>query len=249
MVDQFTPLWVALKRFAQLLKRLLLSFASRCVRRLPWAFYEKLVKGGEALASRRKIIGAVIYRTFFGRITNKEVPLCGLKAGDHVIQIGVGSLPQTVLHLAELGASVEALDNDPAAVANASQYLRRFNRNGRISVRQADGLKVDCSAADAVWLSFVVDPKEEVLKRAFASLKEGGRLVYRNPVGLFSYLLPEPIVEPDSIAPSFPVKKVRYFPAMETVVITKAPHKAIAPGGQELSVSELGSEQMNDYSM
>jgi len=244
MVDRFTPLRIALKRFAQLLKRLLVSLASRCVRRLPWAFYEKLVKGGEALASGRRMIGSIIYRTFFGRITSKEVPLCGLKAGDHVIQIGVGSLPQSVRFLAELGIRVEALDNDPRAVANASQYLRRFNRDGRISVRQGDGLKVDCNAADAVWLSFVVQPKEEILKRAFASLKEGGRLVYRNPVGLFSYFLPEPIVEPDGIAPSFPVKKVRYFPAMETVVITKTPNKAIASQGPELPASKPGAEQI-----
>lgn len=209
-----------------MLKRFLLNSRPGHPKRIPWSWYEKLVKELEALGSRRTTIGSIIYRTFFRRITKKEVPLCGLKPGDRVIQIGVGSLPQTVLYLAELGAEVEALDNDPRAVANASRYLSRFNYNGRISLRQADGLKVDCSAADAVWLSFVVQPKEEILKSAFASLKEGGRLVYRNPVGLFARILPEPVVEPDSIAPCCPVKKVRYFPAMETVVIVKTLRKA-----------------------
>ncbi|HEU65373.1 MAG TPA: class I SAM-dependent methyltransferase [Chloroflexi bacterium] len=219
--------------FIIFLKRLLPNTRSRCLRGIPWTWYAKFIKKTESLGSRREVIGSVIYRTFFRRITRKEVPLCGLNPGDRVIQIGVGSLPQTVLYLAELGANVEALDNDPEAVVNASQYLRRLNHDGRVSVRQADGLETDCNDADAVWLSFVVHPKEEVLRRAFASLKEGGRLVYRNPVGLLSYLIPEPRVEPDSIAPSFPVKKVRYFPGMETVVITKTPRKAIAPGGEE----------------
>jgi hypothetical protein len=129
------------------------------------------------------------------------------------------------------------------AVDNASRYLKKFNRNGRVSVRQADGLKVNCSAADAVWLSFVVRPKEEVLKRAFASMKEGSRLVYRNPVGLLCRVIPEPRVEPHSIAPSFPVKSIRYFhfPAMETVVITKTPEKVSAREGQELLDPALGA--------
>lgn len=206
-------------------KRFLLNPRRGHPKRIPWAWYEKFVKEMEALGSRHTIIGNIIYRSFFGRITKKEVPLCGLKPGDRVIQIGVGSLPQTVLYLAELGAEVEALDNDARAVANASRYLSRFNRNGRILLRQADGLKVDCSAADAVWLSFVVQPKEGILKGAFASLKEGGRLVYRNPVGLFARILPEPVVDPKTIAPCCAVRKVRYFPAMETVVITKTVEK------------------------
>jgi hypothetical protein len=220
---------------------LLLNTRSRWPKRIPWSWYANFIKKAETLISRNKVIGNVIYRIHLRRITMKEVPLCGLNSGDRVIQIGVGSLPQTVLCLAKLGASVEAIDNDPVAVVNASRYLSRFDHDGRVSVRQADGLETDCSAADAVWLSFGVYPKEEVLKRAFASLKEGGRLVYRNPVGLLSHLIPEPRVEPDSIAPSFPVKKVRYFPGMETVVITKTPRKAIPHGEQELPDSVPGA--------
>lgn len=235
MADPFSGLRIALTRFIDVLKRLLLSACSRCLKRIPWDWYQKLIKQVETLGSRNKMIGSIIYRTFFGRITRKEVPLCGLRPGDRVIQIGVGSLPQTVLYLAQLGVNVQALDNDSAVVVNASQYLSRFNCNGRVSVRQADGLNVDCSAADAVWLSFVVYPKEEILKRAFASLKEGGRLVYRNPVGFLSHLIPEPIVEPDKIAASSPVKKVRYFPGMETVVITKTPERVEGSAGEKLS--------------
>ncbi|MFO7772460.1 MAG: hypothetical protein R6V59_00695 [Dehalococcoidia bacterium] len=190
---------------------------------MPRYRWKKLIKSAEKLVHEHEVVASIVYRKFFGRITSKEVPLCGLKPGDRVIQIGVGSLPQTVLYLAELGASVEALDNDPGAVANASRLLSRFSYDGRVSIRQADGLETDCSAADAVWVSFVVYPKDQILKRAFASLKEGGRLVYRNPIGLLSHIIPEPRVEPDSIAPSFPVKKVRYFPGMETIVITKTP--------------------------
>jgi hypothetical protein len=199
--------------------------------RIPWAWYWNFIKKAEILSSRCNVIGSVIYRTFFRRITRKEIALCGLNPGDRVIQIGVGSLPQTARCLAELGANVEALDNDPVAVVNASRYLSRFDRNGRVSVRQADDLETDCNAADAVWLAFGVYPKEEVLKRAFASLKESGRLVYRNPVGLLSHLIPEPRVKPDSIAPSFPVKKGSNFPGVETVIITKTPRKAIPPKG------------------
>jgi hypothetical protein len=208
--------------------------------RTSWAWYANFIKKAEILSSRCNVIGSVIYRTFFRRITRKEIALCGLNPGDRVIQIGIGSLPQTSLCLAELGANVEALDNDPVAVVNASRYLSRFDRDGRVSVRQADGLETDCNAADAVWLAFVVYPKEEVLKRAFASLKEGGRLVYRNPVGLLSHLIPEPRVEPDNIAPFFPVKKGSYFPGVETVIITKTPRKAILPKGQELLHSAPG---------
>ncbi|GEM_PF-3522300 len=230
MADRLISSQAAGRRSSLLARRVLVNVPSKLFKAIPRSWYEGLVKGVESQGSRRGPLGSLIYRTFFRRITKKEVPLCGLKPGDRVIQIGVGSLPQTVLYLAELGASVEALDNDPEAVANATRMLDRFSVDGRVSVRQADGLKTDCNAADAVWISFVVHPKEEVLKRAFASLKEGGRLVYRNPVGLLAYIIPEPRIEPDIIAPLFPAKRIRYFPGMETVVITKA-HDAAIPAG------------------
>jgi hypothetical protein len=213
-----------------------LNYYSRWPKRIPWDWYANFFKKAEILSNRCNVIGSVIYRTFLRRMVRKEIALCGLNPGDRVIQIGVGSLPQTVRYLAELGANVEALDNDPVAVVNASRYLSKFDRDGRVSVSQADGLETDCNAADAVWLGFVVYPKEEILKRAFASLKEGGRLVYRNPVGLLSLLIPEPRVEPASIAPFFPVKKGSYFPGVETVIITKTPRKELpdpAPGPLE----------------
>lgn len=230
MADRLISTRAAGRRSRLLTRGLPVDVASKLFKAIPRSWYEGLVKGVESLGSRRGPLGSLIYRTFFRRITKKEVPLCGLKPGDRVIQIGVGSLPQTVLYLAELGARVEALDNDPKAVANAARMLSRFRFDGMISVRQADGLQTDCNGADAVWISFVVSPKDEVLKRAFASLKEGGRLVYRNPVGLLSYILPEPRIEPASIAPSFPAERIRYFPGMETVVITKTLGPMVSDG-------------------
>ena len=232
-------------RGTRLLERLRLHACSTWLKAIPWDWYETFIKKVESLGSRRTILGNIIYRTFFRRITRKEVPLCDLGPGDRVIQIGIGSLPQTVLYLAELGANVEALDNDPAAVANASRFLEKFSCDGRVSVSQADGLETDCADADAVWVSFVVYPKDKVLKRAFASLKEGGRLVYRNPTGLLSHVIPELRVEPDSIAPFFPVRTVKYFPGMETIVITKTPHVAacLASGEQQSGGSVAGGHK------
>ncbi|MFP3898960.1 MAG: SAM-dependent methyltransferase [Dehalococcoidia bacterium] len=235
MVSWLTPFRTARMRGTRLAERLRVHACSKWLKAIPWDWYETLIKKVESEGSRRRTLGNIIYRTFFRRITRKEVPLCDLRPGDRVIQIGIGSLPQTVLYLAELGANVEALDNDPAAVANASRFLEKFSCDGRVSVRQADGLETDCAGADAVWISFVVYPKDKVLKRAFASLKAGGRLVYRNPTGLLSHIIPELRVEPDGVAPLCPVRTVKYFPGMETVVITKTPDEAacLVPGEQQ----------------
>ncbi len=185
-----------------------------------WATYNGFIKEVENLGSRYGMIGSIYRFLFYRSMVRKEILLCGLSPEDRVVHIGSGSLPMTALSLAKAGFEVVALDNDPAAVANASRFLRRSVCQGKASAREVDGLEVDCGTAEAAWVSFLVYPKEEVLKRAFASLKEGGKLIYRNPVGLLSLVFPK--VEPDTIAPSVPARRVRQFPGKETVVITKA---------------------------
>ena len=55
-----------------------------------------------------------------------------------------------------------------------------------IKVEQANGIDYSVSEFDVVIVALGVKPKESILKAIFLSMKNGSRMIYRNPVGFLA---------------------------------------------------------------
>jgi len=199
------------------------------------------LKKVEHLGSRSKWLGRLYYHLFYRKMIDRELAITELSPRAKVIHVGSGPLPLTVYSLTGSGFDVEALDNDPGAVKRANRLLKKMNPGSGDLVRGADGVNLDCGSAEAVWISLNVIPKHRVLKKVFSSLKQGGKLVYRNPRGLLSLVYPR--VEAESIAPFCPVKRAKQSLGKETLVITKTP----APGYDECTQAATACKRGRGY--
>lgn len=142
----------------------------------------------EDLGSRWSFGAKVYYRLFYQSMIAKEAYKAGLEPGSRVLHIGCGALPYTALALASLGCEVVGLDYNPRAVDRARQCIAAMSFSDRISIQAGDGLEVDLSPYDAIWVSLNVFPREKIIQRAADRLSEGASLLYRNPRGWLNYL-------------------------------------------------------------
>ncbi len=179
------------------------------------------IKGLEYLGSRWILLGHFYGQLFYSKMIETEAKLAGLKPGMKVLHIGSGHLPLTAFCLGSWGYEVEALDNDLQAVSSGKNMIESSGLGSRIKIKQGDGTEVNCSDFDAVWISLHVFPKEEVLRRVISTLKEGGKVIYRNPRGLLKYLYPRMDSSEDMGRGS--CQKMKQSMGKETVVLQKCP--------------------------
>ncbi|RQD72751.1 MAG: hypothetical protein D5R97_10465 [Candidatus Syntrophonatronum acetioxidans] len=177
------------------------------------------IKGLEYLGSKWIPLGRFYGQLFYSKMIAAEAKLAGLKPGMKILHIGSGHLPLTAFCLGAWGYEVEALDNDLKAVTSGKKMIENSGLSSNIIIKQGDGTEVNCSDYDAVWISLHVFPKEEVLNRVVSTLKEGGRVIYRNPGGLLKYLYPR--MDSTRGAGRGSCRKVKQCMGKETVVLQK----------------------------
>ncbi|MCK8825984.1 nicotianamine synthase family protein [Fuchsiella alkaliacetigena] len=177
----------------------------------------KVVKSFEFLGSKWRFFGQVYQRLFYKSLVEKEIKAAGLKEGMKILHIGSGPLPMTAISLAEQGYQVQGVDNDSQAITVASNLVKELELDDKVSFNRTEGVEVDTSVFDAIWLSLHVHPKDKVLKEIIVDLKAGQRIVYRNPRGILSLAYPR--LEPETLT-NLPHQRIKQTFGKESVVIT-----------------------------
>ncbi len=134
----------------------------------------------EALAVCSSWISYLYAHIFYTDMLNKEFALANLTEEAYVLHIGCGAYPCTALYLAQKGCRVDACDCSVKAVDKAQALVVREGHSSKITLFPENGLFVDCSVYDAVWVSLNICPKEKIIIQALNRLKPGGKLIYRN---------------------------------------------------------------------
>lgn len=103
----------------------------------------------------------------------------------HLIMIGSGTLPVTIMHIHERTRipQLTAVDTDPNAIANA-KALWHILAWDRIQMLCCDGLAVDYTTADAIYIANLVSPKRDVLELIGEQVKSGTQVIVRDAVGI-----------------------------------------------------------------
>lgn len=170
-------------------------------------------KGGQV-----KFFANIYGFTFYRKMVLKEIKAAALKPMSKVLHIGSGPLPLTSIYLAKSGFLVDAIDNDSSAIEKAIQVVKKIGLEGKIQFKEIDGTKVDCSKYDAVWISFIVYPKGEIIRKVIADLKSGGKVIYRNPRSWWLKAWYQPV---ETNGFSCKAIKVKQPLGKESVIITK----------------------------
>ncbi len=164
--------------------------------------------------------GRFYHRIFYAPTVEREITLARLEPGERVLHIGGGGYPFTSLQLANYGCSVCLIDNDAEAAENAKRVVAMNGLSDLIQVVEADGMEFDGSGFDVIWLSLLVQPKEEIVKKLLVRLseQERSRIIYRNPRGLFKNVYPH--VNTQIVAPEFQVRFVLQSAKEKSVMIS-----------------------------
>jgi cyclopropane fatty-acyl-phospholipid synthase-like methyltransferase len=110
------------------------------------------------------------------------VRLSGVKKGDRVLDIGCGTGLLSLKFLRKCDCRVTGIDNSVQMLAIFRKKIRKLRLAGRVTVKRQDAASVAFKkntfdiAASTVTLHHLTD-KLSALKRIYAVLKPGGRLV------------------------------------------------------------------------
>ena len=179
-----------------------------------------ILKGFEKMGSW-VVFGKLYNYIFYRKMIFKEIAAAELKPGAKVLHVGSGPLPLTSICLADSGFVVDAIDNDSAVVCTAIKTTKKFALDKTIKFKETDGTEINCLKYDAVWISFIVQPKEEVIKKVLSTLKDGGKVIYRNPRSWLTLFYPQ--ANPRELASLHHYIKVNQILGKESVIITKKP--------------------------
>ncbi|MCL0084997.1 hypothetical protein M1N69_02440 [Thermodesulfovibrionales bacterium] len=180
-----------------------------------------LFGGLEYLGSNCIVLGKIYDLLFYRKMVRREIVMAKLSPGAKVLHIGSGPLPLTATCLSTIGFRVDAVDNSNAAIRAAVKVAKNYNLDKAINFIEGEGIEIDCSAYDAVWVSFSVSPMEEVVRKVLSTLKNGGRVIYRNSRGWLSILYQQ--AKPKVIADFYPHRRISHSLWKESVIITKNP--------------------------
>ncbi|MCP1662614.1 MULTISPECIES: SAM-dependent methyltransferase [Methanocalculus] len=135
----------------------------------------------EKIASRSVAVSE-LYSHPYRDVVAKEITLAGIRSGEHVLNIGCGSVPFTAIHLArQAGVKVTALDCDPAAVRCARDCISRLHLQDSINIVLADAALDIPTGFDAAIVALQANPKEEILKKLRETGGDTSRYVFRSP--------------------------------------------------------------------
>ncbi len=145
---------------------------------------EDLIKFFERISTRIDPIADLYTKLIVEEMVIKEAKMAHIFPNDEVLHIGCGPVPHTSITIArETGAEVTAIDNDLGAVGAASLYIHNKGLSKKIKVEKGDGMDYPISRFDAIFVSRGIEPRNEVLKKIFDSMKINARLIYRKMPG------------------------------------------------------------------
>jgi hypothetical protein len=189
-----------------------------CVSEMTLSFFS-LAQLAERVAFRFAIFARLYFNLFYRTMLDGELFLAGLKPGASVLHIGGGAYPYTALFLAQKRYRVYACDCDKTAVAISREIVAKNGLTDQISILHESGCTIDSSGYDAIWVSRTVRPKERIIEQSWASLKNGGIIVYRKlPAWLPLFGKSEVVFNGHQMSM---IRKARFGLGAESIVIKK----------------------------
>lgn len=138
-------------------------------------FYN-IVKLIERISEKIGFVGD-LYLTLYQRSVAQEAKLASITKADKILHIGCGSLPYTAEVMAQTGAKVIAIDNDPEAVKAATIYVAKKNLNFEIFLGNGEDYQIEDFTV--IVLSLGVQPLEPIIQRILCQARKGTRVVFR----------------------------------------------------------------------
>jgi ubiquinone/menaquinone biosynthesis C-methylase UbiE len=123
-----------------------------------------------------------IHRSGLEKVTAAVVAAVNVQPGDRVIDLGCGVGPVS-LPLAERGAQVLAVDENPAMLSRLDKIARDRSLSGlEVLTRPIDGLTLPPASADLIVTSYALHhlrdvDKQRIVADAYHWLRPGGTLV------------------------------------------------------------------------
>lgn len=159
-----------------------------------------------------------IYVNFFKKMTIDEFSMVDLPEGSKVLVIGCGSIPHTILTLAKVKRwSFVGIDRDKEAVERAKRVIKLFKLDGKVMIKEGDGMDFDVSGYDLIVIAYGVEPKEEILLRVWKEVDVGTRILYRS-----AWEATNPIYGKENLPEDLHVKNIFYRPDLvKSILLVK----------------------------
>ncbi len=145
------------------------------------SFSKRLLKSLEKTCCRSDCFGCLYHDKIYRELIKNELEIADIDLDSKVAVVGSGHYPMTVIELAKKGFRVVGLDRDRKAVKNSREIINEKKLEDNVKIRHRDGRDIEYSDFDAVWIAFSVEPKKDILTKVFDGLKEGAKMIYRNP--------------------------------------------------------------------
>ena len=174
--------------------------------RTPTGFTDQLyaliaanIKELEWLFSQNKKLFLLYGRLFYGKVLQKELAGKNLPRGARILHIGCGALPYTAYHLALQGYSIDAVDSDRYAIAQAQHLIHALGLESKIRLINQNGMHTSSKDYDAIWISLHVTDKTKVLNNAVKQARPGTWIIYREPRAwlslIYTNINPDPALD------------------------------------------------------
>ncbi len=191
-------------------------------------FTSPLFKLASMLLSQLEYIGTFIpgftylyTNLFYRKMIAREIKAAGVEPGDKVLHVGCGSLPATPIALVRAGCRVIALERNEKSLERARKVaawrLNKKELSMQLEFRHGNGLGVDSSGYDAVWVSLHVNPQPGIIQQIIFNLDQGSCVVYRKPTAWLSQFYP--LVTPEELGGNLNSQYLTGWLGKESVVI------------------------------
>jgi hypothetical protein len=159
-------------------------------------YYERLIETDEAMAIQAGILNnnmgrlldfvKSIFITENYKIVQKEAEMLGVHNTEKLVMVGCGSLPETILFLAENTdiPHIIGIDNSNEAIVMAGNILEVMGHKKRVRLMCARKETFDFSGADTISIASVIRDKNVVLRQIAKTAKKGTKILVRNPFHL-----------------------------------------------------------------
>ena len=154
-----------------------------------------------------------LYIRFHKPSVKKEINLFHLSHSDHILHIGSGAIPYTVVIIAkEIGARVVGIDNNQRFVKIADSHIKNNNLSNIAKIEKGDGKNYNVSDFNVIIISYGISEQDIVLRHVFYSMKKGAKIILRRPtVGNNKNI--------DPIIKKFSINTIRSLMSQESVLI------------------------------
>lgn len=119
---------------------------------------------------------------YYTPIIKKELKLAQLNSGEKVLFIGGGYMPCSAILFQKLSdTNITIIDNDEDTICYAKHLIDSLNLNDKITIKYCDGKEMVIKEFDMVHIAMQVSPKNSVFKHVYKNMKNGAKLLIRQP--------------------------------------------------------------------